>query len=292
MDALSSAVVFLVGLALGSFLNVCISRVPENRSVVAPRSACPACGTQIAWLDNLPVISWFVLRRRCRTCNAPISARYPVVELASALLILACYANFNGTWLFLKFALFAWINLGLFWTDSERHILPDQFTMGGLAAGLALSIPTWVSGITEWFFPANSLTAIRALSFFNALFGAAVAAALLYLIGVAYRVTRGREGMGFGDVKLAAMFGAFLGAKLALLTIFLGAITAAIFGLSLLAVIYRKRRKRFVDRTRARLSLQTAASALPLPFGSFLALASILSAFYGPKMLDWYWQLF
>jgi len=287
MDALLDVITLILGLALGSFLNVCISRLPRYRSVVTPRSSCPHCGRAIAWYDNIPVLSWILLRARCRHCGASISWRYPVVELATALLFLACRRHFPDVLLAAKFSLLAFLCIGLAFTDLESRLLPDQLTVLGMAAGLIFSLFTWVSGIL----PPNAQH-LRSYSLANAALGALLSAGLLYLIGEAYRLARGREGMGLGDVKLAGMFGSFLGVKLALFTIFLAAASAALCGVLLIAAIYRRRSRRFSNAARARHSAVKALRTVPLPFGSFLALSAIFSSFFGAPLLDWYWNLF
>ena len=286
MEAFIGAFVFIFGLACGSFLNVCITRLPADRSVIAPRSACPECGHAIRWYDNVPLLSWLWLRARCRDCRAPIALRYPIVELATPALFLACYLHFVDSRMAAKFALFTFLNVGLAFTDLEARLLPDEFTLGGLAAGLALSLATWVSGWVP-----SATGHVRLYSLGNAAFGALIGAGLLFLIGEAYRLTRGREGMGLGDVKLAAMMGSFLGAKLTLLSVFLAATASAVIGVLLITVIAQGRWRRYRNRKRAIQSVRVALHTIPLPFGTFLAAAAIFCGFFGTQLLDWYFSL-
>lgn len=151
MDLFLECVLFVAGLAFGSFLNVCISRIPNDESVVTPRSHCRSCGALIGWRDNIPLLSWMMLRGRCRQCGARFSLRYPAVELLTALLFLACYLSFGWSLLTLKFCVFAFLLIGLIFMDAETGLLPREFTYGGIVLGLVFA----------WFVPTNfSLTAL------------------------------------------------------------------------------------------------------------------------------------
>jgi leader peptidase (prepilin peptidase) / N-methyltransferase len=203
----------LFGLALGSFLNVCSLRWPQDESVVAPRSRCPGCQAAIPWHDNLPVLSWLLLRGRCRHCGEGISVQYPLVELATGLI-------WGGMFLFhgpepeaVRGALFLTILLGITASDARFYIIPDQFTLGGLVLGLALAFLT------------------PAIGWAQALIGAALGLALLWFVAWAGEKAFGKEAMGGGDIKMMAMVGAFLGWQGVLLTVFLGSfLGAVIFG--------------------------------------------------------------
>ena len=267
-----AVIIFVFGLIIGSFLNVCILRIPMAESVVLPSSHCPSCKTPIKPYDNIPVVSWLVLAGRCRKCKARISAMYPMVELATGLLFLACYLVFGLSAEALKWAIFAALLIVLTITDLRERILPDKINFAGLGLGLLLSLFTKpADGTASWL--ANHLFAYpppdAALSFADSLIGAGVAGGLLWLVAEGYFRARGREGMGLGDVKMMAMAGAFLGLQRALLTILLGSLLGSIIGIAVIA-IGRKGRD------------------FELPFGTFLGAGAILVMFFGSTALDWY----
>ena len=200
----------LVGACVGSFLNVCVYRLPEGLSVVRPRSRCPACETPIAWYDNLPVLSYFLLRGKCRTCGAGFSPQYAIVEVATALLWLAAVVRFGASWQALTVALFFTLLLGIALTDLRTYIIPDEFTIGGTVLGLLLS--TAPGGVT-----------LR-----QSVIGAAVGFGFLYLAAVVGEWALKKPAMGGGDIKMMAMVGAFLGPMGTVLTIFLGALAGTL----------------------------------------------------------------
>lgn len=266
---------FLFGLAIGSFLNVCIVRIPERKSIVLPASACPKCGAPIRPYDNIPIASYLLLGGKCRNCKERISPMYPLVELLTGVLFLACYLAFGLTPEAVKWAAFSAIMIVLVFTDLRKRILPDVVNYTGLGIGLAISFftpPT--EGTAKWI--ANRIFAFPppapALSFVDALLGAAVGGALLWLVAEAYFRLRHREGMGLGDVKMMLMAGAFLGAKRTLLTIFAGSVLGSVLGL----VFILTRRKQ---------------SDYELPFGSFLGMAALLVVFFGTPVVNWYLSL-
>lgn len=294
--------IFLFGLAFGSFLNVCIYRLPRGLSVVAPRSSCPACKTPIAFYDNLPVLSWFLLRGRCRHCKEKISPRYWVIELLTALLFLACYWYFGPTLSTLKYCAFSFLLLGLIFTDAETKLLPDAMTLPGLALGVVFSLLVPVNDLASQFLPGvvnlplNGEITARLLSLLDSLLGAAVGAAFIYGAGAIYLRWRGAEGMGFGDVKLMAMVGAFLGIKLTVLTIFAASIAGSIFGLTTVFLVWIKRTQRFMKRLanvqsarrRGWRSAQIVYRNYQMPFGVFLGSVALLAFFFGDRFLHWY----
>jgi leader peptidase (prepilin peptidase) / N-methyltransferase len=256
---------FLFGLLIGSFLNVCIHRMPRDLSVVRPRSHCPACKAMIAWYDNIPLLSYAILRGRCRHCGARISPRYPMVELLTGILFAAVVLRFGVGPQAGKLCLFAALLVGLIFSDLECLILPDEFTLGGLAAGLALSwfIPLgddagrallWILGVE----PAE-----RWLSPVEAALAAALPAGMLWLGGWIFEKVRHKEGLGLGDVKLIAMVGAFLGLRGVLLTLLAGSVAGSILGL-----LYIKLARK-------------DAATYELPFGTFLGAAALAVAFWG-----------
>ena len=203
----------LIGLAVGSFLNVCIARLPEGESVVSPPSRCPRCAARIHWYDNIPVLSWLWLRGRCRNCGERISVVYPVVEAAGAAIWLGSALLYGPGWDALQAAVFLSLLLAIAIIDAGHYLIPDVLSLGGLGAGLALSLLPGAPG------------PLRALA------GAAVGFGALFVVGWMGEKALGRPAMGAGDIKMMAMVGAFLGPTGALLTIFLGALLGSvIFG--------------------------------------------------------------
>jgi leader peptidase (prepilin peptidase) / N-methyltransferase len=195
----------LLGLCVGSFLNVCILRLPRDQSLVRPRSTCPNCQQPIAWRDNIPVFSWLWLRGKCRWCHKPISMQYPLIEALVGLLFGAAVFAYGPTLHAVGAALFGTLLLGIAITDARHYIIPDEFTWGGLVIGLLLALGGGVDG------------------FLQALLGAAVGFVLLWLVGMAGTWVFKEEAMGGGDVKMMAMVGSFVGWQGVLLTVFAGA---------------------------------------------------------------------
>lgn len=236
--------IFAVGAVVGSFLNVLIYRLPRRLSIVRPRSACPGCGTPIAWYDNVPVLSWLLLRARCRSCRASIPVRYPLVELAAAAAGLLAYHRFGLTVLGCEVAIFAWVTIALGLIDLEHQILPDLLTYPSIAFGLVAS---WLGGLVD----------LRQ-SAAGAAFGALVLIAVIYL----YRWLRHEDGMGWGDVKYLAAIGAVVGLQRCVWVLLLASVVGALLGIGLIA-------------------LGRGSSKTALPFGTFLALA-VLVLLYVP----------
>jgi len=305
MDPLFAIAFFVLGLAFGSFLNVCVYRLPRGLSVVTPRSACPRCKQPIAFYDNIPVVSWLILRGRCRHCKASISSRYLWIELLTGVLFLAGYGYFGLTPSLLKYCAFAFLLLGLIFTDAETKLLPDKLTLPGLALGLVFSLIVPVNDLASQFLPgmvslpfSNDLTA-RLLSLFDSLLGAAVGASFIYGVGAIYLRWRGMEGMGFGDVKLMAMVGAFLGIKLTVFTIFTASLAGSFFGLATVFVVWLKRTHRFMRRLasaqaarrRGWQSAQMVYRYYQMPFGVFLGSMAMVAFFFGNQFLGWYRSL-
>ena len=297
---------FLIGLLFGSFLNVCIARLPDGKSVVTPRSHCLTCGHTIRWFDNIPLLSWLLLRGRCRDCHARISLQYPLVELGLALWFLLAvhrlapiFAPVAGSIALpldtvlgacvqtIDFVLLGFLLLGLLVMDWQTQILPDTFTFGGmLLAFLLVSSQAFLLGPTDEQIrlsnhhihlssPGNVvehgnlfMTGPEALLGGRLL--AVVGAALLLLaVRGLYKLVRGRPGMGLGDVKLLALIAAFLGFSPAILSLFVGVVAGAAYSVVLLA---RHR----------------ADGSSRVPFGTFLAAGGLLAAAYGQEILDWY----
>jgi leader peptidase (prepilin peptidase)/N-methyltransferase len=282
--------------------------LPLGKSVVSPRSACPHCGDMIPLYHNLPVISWLLLRGKCRACQQPISPRYLVVELLTGLLFLGCYLHFGFTLLALKCAVLGYLLLGLIFTDAETKLLPDALTLPGIALGIAFSLFVPVNDLASRIFPGMVSIAMRGeiswrlWSLSDSLLGAAVGASFLYGAAAIYLRARGVEGMGFGDVKLMAMIGAFLGVKLTVLTIFAASLAGSLFGLSTVFNVWMKRVRRnqarsatsrlsaSAARRRAWQSARLALRYYELPFGVFLGGMALLSFIFGDRLLHWYWR--
>ncbi len=306
MDWLIALAIFGTGLAFGSFLNVCVYRMPLGLSVIFPRSACPNCKAGIAAYDNIPVLSWIFLGGRCRNCQTPIAPRYMIVELLTGALFLACYWHFGLELATLKYCAFGFLLLGLIFTDAETQLLPDQLTLTGLFLGVAFSFFVPVNDLASQFFsgaislPVSSDLSWRLISLADSFLGATVGASFIYGVGAIYFRARGVEGMGFGDVKLMAMIGAFLGIKLTIFTIFTASIVGSGFGLGTMFMVWMKRtRRRMVRnhessqqaRKRAWKSARVALQGYPMPFGVFLGGMALLAEFYGDAFLRWYWRL-
>jgi leader peptidase (prepilin peptidase) / N-methyltransferase len=301
-----AAAIFALGLCFGSFLNVCIYRLPLGKSVVTPRSACPHCGDLIPLYHNVPVLSWLILRGKCRACKQPISPRYLLIELLTGVLFLSCYSHFGLTLAALKCAVLGYLLLGLIFTDVETKLLPDAMTLPGLALGIAFSLVVPVNDLASRIIPGMVSTAMRSeiswrlWSLSDSLLGAAVGASFLYGAAAIYLRARGVEGMGFGDVKLMALIGAFLGTKLTVLTIFAASLTGSLFGLSTVLAVWIKRLRRNKARATStsgdearRRAWQSARLALryyEMPFGVFLGGMAILSFLFGNRLLRWYWR--
>jgi leader peptidase (prepilin peptidase)/N-methyltransferase len=258
----------LFGLLIGSFLNVCIFRLPRDLSVVRPRSACPDCRTPIAAYDNIPVLSWVLLQGRCRHCRASISWRYPAVELITAAFFFLGVFTLGPTPAALRFCVFSAIQIVLISTDLVDRILPDEFTVGGAVVGIGFAwvvpIPATLIG---FFLPDDA--GPRVVSLAESVSGSLLLAGLLWSIGALYHRIRGREGLGFGDVKMVACIGAFLGLGPALLTVALGSVLGSIFGLLYIRVTHQD------------------AAAYELPFGSFLGIAALMIAIRSGPLEAW-----
>lgn len=269
---IEAVVAFLFGLLIGSFLNVCIYRLPRDLSVVHPRSFCPSCESQISWYDNVPLLSFILLRAKCRKCGESIPWRYPLVELGTGLLFGWVVFSMGPTPEAVKYCLFSAIIVTLVASDIEERILPDEFTLGGALLGFALA----------WLVPMNATLAHlvapgaenpRLLSLIEAALGALVSAGSILLVAKLYEVIRKREGMGLGDVKMVAMIGAFLGLQGSLLTLIIGSMVGGIGGLLFILLTGKN------------------ASTYQLPFGAFLGAAAVAVAMFGEAFLHWYVRL-
>ncbi len=302
MDPIFASAIFLLGLAFGSFLNVCIYRLPLGLSVVKPRSQCPRCQRPIAFFDNIPLLSWLILGGRCRQCKRAISVRYLFIELLTGGVFLACYWHFGLTLATLKYCVFGFLLLGLIFTDAETKLLPDKLTLPGLVLGLLFSLFVPVNDLASQFLPGavnlpfGSDLVARLISALDALLGAAVGAGFIYGAGAIYLRWRGIEGMGLGDVKLMAMVGAFVGIKLTVFTIFTASLVGSLFGVGTVVLVWVKRTHRFMRsqanaqaaRRRGWQSAQMVYRFYQMPFGVFLGSMALLAFFFGNKFLHWY----
>jgi leader peptidase (prepilin peptidase)/N-methyltransferase len=304
VDPALALAIFVLGLTFGSFLNVCIYRLPKGISVIHPRSTCPSCHSVIALYDNIPILSWFILRGRCRRCRAPISPRYLIVEALTGCLFLVCYAYFGLTLATLKYCTFGFLLLGLIFTDAETQLLPDKLTLPGLGLGLLFSLAVPVNDLISQLLPGlvslpMTHASWRWFSLADSLMGALVGASFIYGAGAIYLRARGVEGMGFGDLKLMAMVGAFLGIRLTIFTIFVASIAGSLVGLATVLAVWIKRTQRRMARhhesaraarQRAWASASIALRRFPMPFGVFLGSTAIIAFLFGSRFLGWYWR--
>jgi leader peptidase (prepilin peptidase)/N-methyltransferase len=263
---------FLFGLVIGSFLNVCILRIPADKSIVLPASSCTQCGKAIASYDNIPVLSWLILGGKCRNCRTPISPMYPAVELLTGLLFVACYFAFGLTIDALKWATLSALLVVLTITDLRERILPDVVNLFGFSTGLVFSVfsnstdgtALWIAHRLFDFPPPQPV-----LSFADAVLGAMAGSGLLWVVAEGYFRLRGREGMGLGDVKMMAALGVFLGLKRTLMTVLAGSLLGSVIGIVLIVVSKKDRN-------------------YELPFGTFLGAGALLVLFFGTPALQWY----
>lgn len=242
---------FLFGAVVGSFLNVCIYRLPAGKSIVFPPSACPACATPIRWYDNIPIVGWLVLGGKCRACRAPISRQYPLVELLNGLLTLALFAKLGPTATFAVLWVFCCALVVITFIDLEHQIIPDVISLPGIVLGF----------ISSFFLPWHSWS--------NSLIGIVAGGGFLLLIAYGYELLTKKEGMGGGDIKLLAMMGAFLGWRAVPFIIFAASLLGSVVGVTLMLV-------------------QKKDGKLAIPFGPFLAFGAVLFIFYGKQLINWY----
>jgi leader peptidase (prepilin peptidase)/N-methyltransferase len=248
-DPLALVVTAMFGAVLGSFLNVCIVRLPNDQSVIQPRSRCPRCHTPIAWHDNIPIASWLLLRGKCRHCKEPISIQYPLIEVLAAALWVAAVWYYGVTLQAVTAGAFGTLLLGIGVTDARHYLIPDEYTLGGLLVGLVLAFRAGSAGVVA------------------AVIGAAVGFGLLFAVGWLGGKLLKKEAMGGGDIKMMAMVGSFLGWKGVLLTVFGGALLGTVI---------------FVP-----ISLLTKGERL-VPFGVFLAGAAAITFVFGDPLIEWY----
>jgi leader peptidase (prepilin peptidase) / N-methyltransferase len=238
------------GAIVGSFLNVCIYRLPRGGSIVSPASTCPQCGHVLAWFDNIPIFAYLALRGRCRNCGERISAQYPLIELVTAAIFALGWWYYGPGWLLASRLVFGCALIVLFAIDLEHHLLPNVITLPGIVVGFAFSFftePGWAAS----------------------LIGLLIGGGALWGVAEAYYLLRHEEGLGMGDVKMLSMIGAFVGWKLTVVTLLLASLSGSVIGLALIAT--------------GRGTMKYA-----LPFGTFLALGAAAAASVGPGLLKWY----
>ena len=244
----------LIGLALGSFMNVCIYRIPLEKSIIRPSSSCPNCGKKIRFYDNIPLISYLLLLGRCRHCHHPISWRYPAVEAITGLLSLALFIRYGVSFQYLLFLLFAATLVTISFIDFDHQIIPDVLSIPGIVAGLAAA-----------FIPGN-------VTWFDSIIGIIGGGGTLFLVGLIYEKLTGKQGMGGGDVKLLAMIGAWMGWRSLPFVLLVSSLTGAIIGSVFLLAAGKGYR-------------------VKIPFGPFLSLGALFYIFFGPQLTNWYISL-
>ncbi len=248
-----SFLVFFTGAAVGSFLNVCIYRIPEDKSVVRPPSSCPRCGHPIRAYDNIPILSFFLLRGKCRDCGEGISSRYPIIEAITGLFLLALYLKYGLSLKLLALFAFGAALILISFIDLDHQIIPDIITLPGIPIGFLAAVFVLQTG------------------YIDSLLGIVLGGGVLYLVSTGYRLLTKRTGMGFGDVKLLAMIGAFLGWKSILFVLFISSFLGSLVGISI--ILIKKGNMKYA-----------------IPYGPFLSLAAIAYLFWGQRvasMLFW-----
>jgi leader peptidase (prepilin peptidase)/N-methyltransferase len=242
---------FIIGLVIGSFLNVCIYRIPEGKSIISPPSHCPNCGERIKWYDNIPVISYLLLRGKCRNCGSPISIQYPLVELLTGFLTAAVVYKFGLTLTALYYAVFIWSLIVISLIDIKTMLVPVKLCYFTMLFGILLS------------------PFIPQITFKDSVLGASFGAGIILFIIETYYVITGKEGMGYGDANIMAVVGAFLGWKNILVTLFFASLVGAVIGIVLMAT----KGKNFKSA---------------LPFGPFISIGAVIALFFGNQLINWY----
>jgi len=255
MDSVGLIFAILFGLCLGSFLNVCIYRIPLKKSIVYPSSSCPQCGKKIRFYDNIPLVSYIILRGKCRSCGSAISLRYPVVEAVSGLISAALFMRLGVSPQYFVFLLFAASLVIISFIDLQHRIIPDMISLPGILVGLGVS-----------------LLKLTPVSWLDSLIGIIAGGGFLYLVAVFFEMLTRREGMGGGDIKLLAMIGAWMGWKALPFIILISSITGTLIGAASLIA--------------ARKGLRTK-----IPFGPFLALGALIYLFFGHELVSWFYRI-
>ena len=265
-------VLISLGLKIGSFLNVCIVRIPRRQSVVSPRSSCTHCGQALKPYDNIPLISFLLLRGKCRFCNATISWQYPVVEALTTAIYWGTFVSYGLQWKTAVLLVFFSALIVLVFIDLNHRLLPDVITLSGIALGIVLSVLVGIeddTGTALVQLAGHPDSSVRWGWLASSLLGAFACGGFLWLVGAVYYKLKKVEGLGGGDLKLMGMVGAFLGVKLGLLTIMLGSVLGVLVGLAYIRMTGKDYR-------------------YPLPFGSFLGIAAVGVALWGEQLLSWY----
>jgi len=314
--------IFVLGLAFGSFLNVCIYRIPRGESIIFPGSHCPKCGKKIKWYDNIPLISYIILRGRCRACKETISFRYFFIELFTAISFLLVFYVHRYNWAILSYILLTGMLIIITFTDLDHWIIPDEITFTGAVVGLVFAILTPLLGNNFIISNVNFHKSFYLAPFVNALIGGASGAFLFYAIGLIGRLIFRKEAMGLGDVKLMGMVGIFAGWKNIILILVLASFLGSIIGggiMLIMKIFKHKAREEKNSRqdeqdkkdtqdlkqniNDVKINTENVGARLPrpyikeddwqpqpghIPFGPFLALATYITILYGDKILDWY----
>jgi leader peptidase (prepilin peptidase)/N-methyltransferase len=252
---------FVLGAVVGSFLNVCICRLPQHESIVSPPSRCPRCGYRIPFYDNIPIVSYLLLGGKCRSCRVHISVQYPLVELANAVLTLLLFLKFGISFTFLGMFVLSSALVAITVIDLQHQIIPDVISLPGIPLGFVAS-----------FFIGDLYHVGDVLGWKNSLIGIVAGGGSLFLVATVYELLTKKEGMGGGDIKLLAMMGAFLGWRAVPFIIFAGSLLGSVIGISVMLA-------------------QKKDSKLAIPFGPFLASGAILYIFFGRQIIHWYFSL-
>jgi leader peptidase (prepilin peptidase) / N-methyltransferase len=279
---------FLFGIVIGSFLNVCIARIPEGLSIITPASHCPRCEKPIRPYDNIPVLSWFLLRGKCRNCQLPISPMYPIVEFLTGALFVLTYYSYGITLPAFKLLIFACLLIILIVTDIVARLLPDAVNWFGFGLALAFATRVPPGGFIDIWIHGRAIPPM-VVGVLEALLGAAFGSLVLLGAATLYRLVRKREGMGMGDVKMMAMVGAFLGVRGAFVTILIGTLLGSLVGIGMVSLLFafgwrrnlaeRAHRRGLGSLTKLRWTL---AAEYQLPLGSFLGIAALLVVYALP----------
>lgn len=252
---------FVFGLIVGSFLNVCIYRIPLNKSIVTPPSSCPGCGERIRFYDNIPILSYIILRGKCRNCRQPISAIYPLTELMTGILSLGILVNFYPNyWLYFAFMLFVSSLVVISFIDLRHQIIPDVISIPGIIAGFGVAV-------------CFNILSSYPITWIDSLLGIIAGGGILYLVAVVFEKLTGKEGMGGGDVKLLAMMGAWMGWQSLPMIILISSLTGSIIGAAALLLAGKGLKAR-------------------IPFGPFLVIGALTALFFGSRIESFYFKLF
>jgi leader peptidase (prepilin peptidase) / N-methyltransferase len=246
-------IIFVFGACIGSFLNVCIYRIPDSRSIIKPGSTCPQCHSSIRFYDNIPIFSYFWLMGKCRYCGAKISSRYPIIEFLTGMVACACFIKFGLSIEAAVYFCFIAVLLVISFIDIDHQIVPDTISLPSIPIGLVASL------------------ILPSIHFLEAVIGMLIGGGILYLIAWSYQIITGKEGMGGGDIKLLAMIGAFIGWKGVLVDIFIASASGALVGVFLMLVAHKNMK-------------------YAVPFGPFLSMGAIVYIFWGPELIQWYYS--